>query len=117
MTFLRACALSALDVNKPVRAKVDGVNILVAKTPAGIVAFPNMCTHADYPLHAGKWDADECLLTCPAHGAVFSLIAREGSAAGTPIVGPAVLPLEIFETEVRNDEGEPAVYVNIDDAD
>jgi nitrite reductase/ring-hydroxylating ferredoxin subunit/uncharacterized membrane protein len=68
---------------KPLVVKVDDDDVLLAKTPAGVVgAISNVCGHAGGPLDEGQFDGQGCV-TCPWHGSVFRL------ADGHVVHGPA----------------------------
>lgn len=74
--------LSLVD-GKPLVVRVDDDDVLLAKTPAGVVAaISNVCGHAGGPLDEGEFDREGCV-TCPWHGSVFRL------ADGHVVHGPA----------------------------
>jgi nitrite reductase/ring-hydroxylating ferredoxin subunit/uncharacterized membrane protein len=74
---------SALADGKPLVVQVDDDDVLLAKTPAGVIAaISNVCGHAGGPLNEGRFDAEGCV-TCPWHGSVFRL------ADGHVVHGPA----------------------------
>jgi nitrite reductase/ring-hydroxylating ferredoxin subunit len=73
----------ALVDGKPLVVKVDDDDVLLAKTPAGVIAaMSNVCGHAGGPLNEGEFDSEGCV-TCPWHGSVFRL------ADGHVVHGPA----------------------------
>jgi nitrite reductase/ring-hydroxylating ferredoxin subunit/uncharacterized membrane protein len=73
----------ALADEKPLVVKVGDDDVLLAKTPAGVVtAMSNVCGHAGGPLDEGEFDDQGCV-TCPWHGSVFRL------ADGHVVHGPA----------------------------
>jgi nitrite reductase/ring-hydroxylating ferredoxin subunit/uncharacterized membrane protein len=73
----------ALADGNPLVVKVGDDDVLLAKTPAGVVAaISNVCGHAGGPLNEGEFDAEGCV-TCPWHGSVFRL------ADGHVVHGPA----------------------------
>ena len=73
----------ALADGKPLIVKVGDDDVLLAKTPAGVVAaISNVCGHAGGPLNEGELDGQGCV-TCPWHGSVFRL------ADGHVVHGPA----------------------------
>ena len=51
------------------------LDILLANTPAGIVATDDRCPHMSAPLSVG--DLDECVVACPLHEGRFDLAAGE----------------------------------------
>jgi len=73
----------ALADGKPMVVAVGGDDVLLAKTPAGVIAaISNVCGHAGGPLDEGDFDAQGCV-TCPWHGSVFRV------ADGHVVHGPA----------------------------
>jgi nitrite reductase/ring-hydroxylating ferredoxin subunit/uncharacterized membrane protein len=91
----------ALADGKPVVAKVGDDDVLLAKTPAGVIAaISNVCGHAGGPLDEGESDAGGCV-TCPWHGSVFRL------ADGHVVHGPATGHQPRYE--VRPEGGRLAV--------
>jgi nitrite reductase/ring-hydroxylating ferredoxin subunit/uncharacterized membrane protein len=75
----------ALVDGKPLVVKVDDDDVLLAKTPAGVIAaMSNVCGHAGGPLHEGEFDGDGCV-TCPWHGSVFRL--SDGHVVHGPATG------------------------------
>ena len=88
----RICSLSELSTDALRVFRLEGVSVAVCKSASGeVFAFENRCTHQDVALHKGLWDPATCRLTCPAHQAVFAL-----AEAGKAVVGPAVIPLELY---------------------
>ena len=61
-----------------------------------LYALEDRCSHDDGPLCEGDWEPDECVVTCPRHGARFDL------ASGRPLSLPAFLPVETFPVRVEN---------------
>ena len=92
---------SALVDGKPLVVKVDDDDVLLAKTPAGVVAaISNVCGHAGGPLDEGEFDGEGCV-TCPWHGSVFRL------ADGHVVHGPATGHQPRYE--VRSEGGRLSV--------
>lgn len=101
--------LDDLPTDAPKVVRLEGVGVLVCRDARDTVyAFENKCTHQDLPLHKGPWDAQTARLTCPAHHAVFAL-GEEGRA----VVGPAVVPLELFPVRTVVEEGVSVVFVTL----
>lgn len=73
-------------------AHAGGLDLAVARTAAGYVAFEAWCTHADCPLTDG-WLEGEAV-RCACHGALFSL------PGGAAIEGPATEPIRVFPVRV-----------------
>jgi nitrite reductase/ring-hydroxylating ferredoxin subunit/uncharacterized membrane protein len=73
----------ALVDGKPLVVQAGDDDVLLTKTPAGVMAsISNVCVHAGGPLNEGAFDAEGCV-TCPWHGSVFRL------ADGHVVHGPA----------------------------
>lgn len=108
--FFEACLVTEVPSDKSLRCKLDGVSVLILKdSQENIYALKNVCSHADLPLHAGPWNPTTCELVCPAHGAKFDICH-----GGAVTLGPAVLPLEMYRVEVRNNaSGKLAVFVEM----
>ncbi|MDP9116750.1 MAG: Rieske 2Fe-2S domain-containing protein [Actinomycetota bacterium] len=88
-----------------------GTAVLVVRTPQGLAAMADRCSHRGAPLHEGTIDAD-CVV-CPWHGSVFTLV--DGSVAR----GPATRPQPTFEVrtvkgriEVRRPDEQSALRTN-----
>ncbi len=65
-----------------------------------LFAIEDRCTHDDGPLCEGDWDADECAVYCPRHGAKFDL--RTGKALTLPAFQPAkVFPVSVEDGVVK----------------
>ena len=91
----------ALVDGKPLVVKVDDDDVLLAKTPAGVIAaISNVCGHAGGPLNEGEFDSEGCV-TCPWHGSVFRL------ADGHVVHGPATGHQPRYE--VRSEGGRLSV--------
>ena len=61
-----------------------------------LYAIEDRCSHDDGPVCLGVWDAEECTVTCPRHGAQFDL--RTGKALSLP----AYLPVRTFPVRVED---------------
>ena len=58
-------------------------------------AIEDRCSHDDGPLCEGDWEPDECIVTCPRHGARFDL------ETGRPLSLPAFQPVAVFPVRVE----------------
>lgn len=113
MQFFATIPLEELRSTHPTKCSVDGLSVLVVKDEKGsIFAFENNCSHADKPLERGIWNPVTREMTCPFHKAVFD-VAQNGIVK----VGPAVVSLQVYGTEVREHQGKQTVYVGIDSED
>ena len=80
---------SELDVSQRLEADVDGYRVRITRINGTLYAFEDRCTHDDSPFDDAL--IEDCEITCPRHGARFSL--RTGEALSPP----AYEPLRIFE--------------------
>ncbi|MFD7629223.1 Rieske 2Fe-2S domain-containing protein [Streptomyces sp. NPDC059851] len=86
-------AVAAFPVGRAVRARVDGVDVLVVRESGGSVhALADRCAHMAGPLAEGEV-ADGCV-RCPWHGSVFRL------SDGWNVEGPATAPQPAFDTRI-----------------
>lgn len=91
------------------RVRLDGYDLLVARSEGEIFAIDNRCSHADIPMHKGR--VRRCVLTCPSHLAQFNL--KDGSVKRGPVEGDPenVSPLRVFTVEIAGDD----VFVELPD--
>jgi 3-phenylpropionate/trans-cinnamate dioxygenase ferredoxin subunit len=71
---------------------LHGKSVLVARTPAGVFAIENRCSHALQALEGGKLKGFH--IFCPAHGVRFDM--RDGSAMGRL----TKLPINVWDVEI-----------------
>lgn len=92
-------ATAELPEGKPTRVEAFGIGVLVFRSEDSVFAVADRCTHQGAPLHRGivKTTGSEPMVTCPAHGSVFSL------TDGRVHRGPATQPLPAFEARIAND--------------
>jgi 3-phenylpropionate/trans-cinnamate dioxygenase ferredoxin subunit len=74
----------------------DSVSIGVYNCEGELHAIEDRCSHDDGPLCHGNWDAEECKVFCPRHGASFDL--KTGKALSLP----AYLPARTFPVRVED---------------
>jgi len=97
VTAQRACAVSDLQEDTPLRVELDGVPIAVVLDSAGdIHAIGDTCTHGDISLSEGF--VEGTTLECWAHGSAFSL------CSGKPLNLPAYEPVPVYVTEIVGDD-------------
>ena len=109
MTAQRACALSDLEQDTPLRVELGGVPIALVLDSEGTVhAIGDTCTHGDISLSDGFVEGDT--LECWAHGSAFSL------RTGKPLNLPAYEPVPVYEVTIDGDDVliDPAVTKNVD---
>jgi len=71
---------------------LDGREIVVCHTRAGVFALDNVCTHAEARMSEGRLRGTT--LVCPLHGGAFDV--RDGRATGAP----AELPLGVHALRI-----------------
>jgi nitrite reductase/ring-hydroxylating ferredoxin subunit len=107
--MIKVCLLQELDTIKPRKYVVCGTELLLVKSLENsyIFAFENVCPHKDLPLEKGKWDGNTQQITCPFHKAVFCV-----SQKGAVIKPPACVPLNVYSTEIRQEDHKQWVWVD-----
>jgi nitrite reductase/ring-hydroxylating ferredoxin subunit len=75
--------------------QVGGIEVLLVRVGADVVAVNNRCTHLGQPLDKGRVMSGQ--ITCPFHGACFDL--RSGAA----LSGPAVAGLVCHVVRLEGD--------------
>ena len=97
MTAQRACGVSELEQDTPLRVEIDGVAISIVKDADDqIHAIGDRCTHGDISLSEGFVEGKT--LECWAHGSAFSL------ETGHPLNLPAYEPVPVFAVEIDGDD-------------
>ncbi len=90
-----------LESTSRLEGDVEGFRVRVASVGGRLYAFEDRCTHDDSPFDDAPIEG--CEITCPRHGARFSL------QSGEALCPPAYEPLRIFEA--RESEGRILVRV------
>ena len=70
--------------------------VAVANVEGDLHAFDDVCTHLQCSLAEGELDGTT--IECPCHGSQFDV------TSGEAIGGPAVDPVDVFETKVEDGE-------------
>ncbi|REJ04448.1 non-heme iron oxygenase ferredoxin subunit [Microbacterium bovistercoris] len=97
MTAQRACALSELEQDTPLRVVLDGKPIAVVRDSNDVVhAIGDTCTHGDISLAEGFVEGET--LECWAHGSAFSLVT------GKPLNLPAFEPVPVYTVTIDGDD-------------
>ncbi|NNN30475.1 bifunctional 3-phenylpropionate/cinnamic acid dioxygenase ferredoxin subunit [Streptomyces sp. S3(2020)] len=92
MTFVRACGLSELEEDTPMRVELDGTPVSVVRTEGEVFAINDICSHANVSLSEGE--VEDCQIECWLHGSAFDL--RTGKPSGLPATRPVpVYPVKI----------------------
>ena len=97
MSAQRACGMSELEQDLPLRVDIDGVPIAVVLDSSGEVhAIGDTCTHGEISLSEGFVEGDT--LECWAHGSQFSL------RTGVPQNLPAYEPVPVYVVKIDGDD-------------
>ena len=97
MTAQRACGVSELEQDTPLRVELDGVAIAIVKDADDeIHAIGDRCTHGDISLAEGFVEGKT--LECWAHGSAFSL------ETGHPLNLPAYEPVPVYVVTIDGDD-------------
>ncbi|MDR6868273.1 3-phenylpropionate/trans-cinnamate dioxygenase ferredoxin subunit [Microbacterium resistens] len=108
MTAQRACGVSDLETDAPLRVELGGVPIAVVLDSEGTIhAIGDTCTHGDVSLAEGFVEGQT--LECWAHGSAFSL------CTGKPLNLPAYEPVPVYTVEIDGDDVliDPAVTKDV----
>lgn len=74
---------------------IDGISIVLFNLEGNYYAIRNQCTHQDFPLAEGP--IENGIITCPFHGAQFSIITGEVKAP------PAFEDITTYNVRIEND--------------
>lgn len=88
-------ARSELEATPQMHVELNGKEILLCRDGDSYHAVSYFCSHAEFTLEGGMI-RNGCI-TCPYHGAEFSL------ATGEVLAPPAFEPLEVFPLQVDED--------------
>ena len=102
MTFVKACAASELETNRPYPAEANGVPLAIVSTDDGLFAIYDECSHGRVPLSEGEVEDDT--IECIAHGSRFDL------RTGVPQELPATHPVPVYPVTIEGDD----VLVDLD---
>ena len=103
--WIRACASSDLLPGETAVAWDGDTPILVVNIDGDCYALEDRCTHEDFELSAGAFDARSATIECVLHGSKFDV--RDGRALNPP----AYAPVRTYRTRLEDD----AVWVLVDD--
>ncbi len=91
--FTSAMKVEDLQPDRPTRATVQGVPILLVRRGETIYAMNEVCNHAGGPLSKGRLEDNS--IVCPWHGSTYRL------EDGTVVHGPSPYPQTHYEVRVR----------------
>jgi len=92
--FYVVAATSEIEEDGQMFVELDGEDILLVKHDGEYHAVAYLCSHAEFSLEGGSLQ-NGCI-TCPYHGAEFSLTSGEALAA------PAYEPIKVYPVRVAD---------------
>ncbi len=87
-------ALEELEDGAARRVVLEGRQISLVRIEDDVYAIGDVCSHEDVSLSEGYVDAEECLLECWRHGAMFDL------RTGEPETLPAIRAVPVYDVSV-----------------
>ncbi len=99
--FHRFCSVDDVPANGKKAGRVNGTPVLVVNTKGQLFAVSALCSHQAKFLTAGR--VRNCRITCPLHGAQFSLETGEAMCL------PASKPIPTYDVRIIDDWIEVAV--------
>lgn len=102
--WMRACAMSELLPGEMRTVWLGDTPVLLLNYDGEPYALEDRCSHEDFELSAGEFDAEEATIECTLHGAKFDV--RDGRA----LCAPAHLPVHRFP--LKREDG--AVWIRDD---
>ena len=109
MVFERACALTEVPNDAALGVTIGAYEVAIARDGDEVFAVEDLCSHAAVALSLGEVTSDlqGCTVECWLHGSRFDL--RTGKPTGLP----ATEPIATFPIEVRGQQGQQDVYVDV----
>ena len=87
-------ALAEIESGSARRVDINGRAIALVRIGDDVHAIGDTCSHDDVSLSEGFVQAEDCMIECWKHGALFSL------KTGEPETLPAVRPVSVYEVAV-----------------
>ncbi len=94
--WIRVCATSELAPGERAVAWDGDTPIMVFNYDGDYYALHDRCSHEDFELSAGSFDADEATIECALHGARFDV--RDGRV----LCAPAYMPVARFPVKAED---------------
>lgn len=94
--WTRVCATNELLPGETTVVWVGDTPILVVNYDGDYYALEDHCSHEDFELSAGEFDAEAATVECTLHGSRFDV--RDGRA----LCPPAYLPVATFPVKVED---------------
>lgn len=95
MAFVWVASLPEVPEGGAVGVEAAGRRLVLARVDGEVYAVADNCSHRDFPLSAGAFDAEACTITCEWHGAAFDL------RTGEPLCPPATRPVPVYPAKVE----------------
>jgi 3-phenylpropionate/trans-cinnamate dioxygenase ferredoxin subunit len=96
--FVKLATVDDVPQNEMRMVEYEGEQIAIFNCNGTFYATTNICTHAYAELHEGFFDAEECSIECPLHGARFNV------ETGAVMVLPAFAPLETYPVQIEGND-------------
>ena len=106
MSFVPACALADVPTDQALAVTLGRYEVAVARNGDEVFALQDLCSHAEVALSEG--DVAECQIECWLYGSMFDL------RTGKPTNLPATEPVATFPIEIRDVDGRPEVWIDVD---
>lgn len=94
--WTRACTSAELLPGESKVVWIDETAVLLCNLDGEVYALEDRCSHEDFELSAGTFDASGATVECVLHGAKFDV------RTGHPLCPPAYVPVERFETRIED---------------
>ncbi|MCL8024447.1 non-heme iron oxygenase ferredoxin subunit [Nocardioides bruguierae] len=110
MSLVRACTLAEVPSGEALAVDVEEYTLALTRDGDAVMAIQDLCSHAAVALSEGDVEAGPdgaCEIECWLHGSRFDM--RSGAPSGLP----ATSPVATFRTEVRDEDGQQVVYVDV----
>lgn len=101
-------ALADIEPGTARRVVIGPREIALVRIDDDVYAIGDTCSHDDVSLAEGYVEADDCMIECSRHGALFNL------KTGEPESLPAVRPVPVYDVEVV--DGQVVLTLADDDA-
>ena len=99
--WVEITALNQIPESDILKAKVEGISLILNRQGTNVTCYRNACTHLEYPIDMGK--VNNGIITCPFHKYQFQL--DSGKCLNVPADS-----LESYLVKIEGDR----VFVDID---
>ncbi len=94
--WVQVCATAELLPGEKLTVWLGDTPVLLVNCDGEAYALEDRCSHQDFELSAGEFDAAEASIECTLHGAKFDV--RDGRA----LCAPAYTPVHTFPLKMEN---------------